>query len=404
MQPSMLEAFQKKGTFTASDLVTEQSVWETTLHKPKGSKNTHIMDYKLILSESAWKTLYTQCVELQKYAEVFQGATVGNSGKVVGQKAANRDLAAYSHPKQVPFLRSARGILEHPFLINYRHKNCIVITYPNDLQWPRLEKMDIFEGTKVLVESAADPSWGRRAKVAIERKSHYVSNSFWVATPRYDAKRLYNITYEVLAAVISWDVSNAWIIEHMTTTSIPEYAINTIPFPKNLSDNDCQALTEAVLQIEKAASEGTDIPEALQLEIDDILKTAYALDDATFKRLREVTNWSSNNTQSSSDRKTYQEDRDNWLVSGIAESIDTDQNTITLWLEGFDELQTVQIAPSMPVWMLRPNAAFRTEIPDEYFEHGSMDQSMVDWSTFSPQPYTYLSKEELFAKFTALLH
>ena len=57
----------------------------------------------------------------------------------------------------------------------------------------------------------------------------------------------------------------------------------------------------------------------------------------------------------------------------------------------------------MPGWMLRYGAAFRTRISEDYLEEGNINQALIDWDTFIPQPYAYLSGEELFAKFTALI-
>lgn len=78
-------------------------------------------------------------------------------------------------------------------------------------------------------------------------------------------------------------------------------------------------------------------------------------------------------------------------------------DSITFWIKDFDELQTVQIVPSMPGWMLRTNVAFRTEIPYRYVKHGIIDTTTISWGTFRPQPYTYMSEEELLEGFADLL-
>ena len=387
MQRSTLKNFQDQGTFTASQLVVDQSNWSKTIYKSEGSDNTHIMEYKLILSERVWQKIVTQSVRLEERADIFRGAIVGS----------RRRYFEYDDPKLVPWLSNAKKTHKRPFRIEYEQSPQTKL-YPNDFEEPRLNKKHIFEGTKVLAIHSPDPSWGKRAKVAIERNGYYVSGSYWVVTPLPEAEKM-SITHEVLAAIINWDVSNAWLIEHMTSLGIPEYAIDTVPFPKHLSNDDCKALTEAVLQIEKTLSDDEDTKIAAE-RIDAILKAAYRLDDDTFKRLHVVANWN-NKTQISFDHESVP-NKANWFISGIVDSVDAEQNTITLWMEGFDGLQKVQIAPSMPGWMLRPNAAFRTKIPDEYVEEGSIGQFIANWGLFSPQPYTYLSGEGLFARLTTI--
>ncbi len=388
IQKATHQKFQEAGVFTASQLVSDQSGWNEILYKLEGSENTHIIEYKLILPNQIWQQIRTQCIALKEYADIFRGAIVGS----------RRRYAATSDSKQVPWLSNVKKVLRRPFYIEYEHPPQTKL-YPNDFEEPRLNKKHIFDGSKVLVVHSPDPSWGKRAKVAIERNGYYVSGSFWIVSTLPDAEKLF-ITNEVLAAIINWDVSNAWLIEHTTSLGIPEYAINTVPFPKNLNENDCKTLKEAVLQIEKAAFENRGASEATHT-IDTILKKAYQLDNATFERLRKVMEWDSK-PQITLDPEPDRE-KANWFLSGIVDSVNAEQGTITLWLEGFHELQTVQIAPSMPGWMLRPGAAFRTKISDGYIDEGKIDPDTTDWGTFRPQPYTYMSEEELLEELSNLL-
>jgi hypothetical protein len=94
----------------------------------------------------------------------------------------------------------------------------------------------------------------------------------------------------------------------------------------------------------------------------------------------------------------------NWSLSGVVKSIDTEHGTITLSLRSFDKPQKVQIAPSMPGWMLRTNAAFHTKIPREYIENDAVDFDSADWGAFYPQHYTYLTDEELLDELARIFH
>ncbi len=282
VQLETLEDPKNVGLFTASGLVTNQSVWNEDARNSKGSKNTHIMDHWLILPEYAWRAVASHCVNLQGLVETTKGGSKG--------KAENRKKGKY--PKQVPWLDGVKDVMKRPFsaidIIDYSQTT--ILTYPDDLERPRLRKEHILAGTKVLVPYDPNPSWGRRARVAIERKGYYVSDSFWVIAPTSLAQQNH-ITCEVLAAVLSWDVSNAWIVEHLKSPAIPKRAMDTIPFPKDLSKEDCENLSQAVLRLEKAIYANKPELEEANQTIDTILKAAYHLDETTFDRLRLVKEW-----------------------------------------------------------------------------------------------------------------
>lgn len=392
VQPKTLENLKGSGifTFTASSLVIDQSAWDE-----KGisasSRNTHIMDYQIILPEYSWRAIRSHSINLQEHADIIKGASVG--------KPENR-RTDYPFPKQVLWLTGVKRVMKRPFFIDY--EQATTITYPNGLERPRLDKEHILAGKKVVVVYDPDTTWGKRNKVAIVREKYYVSDSFWVIVPTLSAQQNHNITCEVLAAVLNWDVSNAWIIEHLKSPAIPKRAMNTIPFPINLSVDDCIALTEAVWKLEEAAKANRPEPREANLAIDTVLKAAYRLDNATFERLRKIAEWDNNPQMTLDPEPDHQ--KANWFLSGVVDSIDAEQGTITLWMEGFDELQTVRIAPSMPGWMLRPNAAFRTKILEDYVEEGRIDEDIIDWGIFRPQPNTFMSQEELFEELSTLLH
>lgn len=399
VQPATLQELQKiQGlAFTASGLTIDQSTWNEYAKNSPNSQNTHIMDYHIILPEYAWKFIRSYSVNLQAVAEIVKGASRG--------KLENRRWADYPFPKRVPWLTGIQRVMPRSFVINYTHAETII--YPNDLEEPRKsknpvrDKEHILSGTKVLVVYDPNPSWGKRNKLAIERNHHYPSDSFWVITPNAFAEQQ-GVTCEVLAAVLSWDVSNAWIVEHLKSPAILKRVMNSIPFPKYLSQHECQILTEAVWKLEEAASDNQEAPQDATQMIDAILKAAYHLDDATFERLRKVAEWDSK-PQVTLDIQSDQA-KAIWNLSGVVRSVQAEEGTITLWMEGFHELQTVRIMPSMPGWMLRPGVAFRTKIPDVYLDDGSINPSNADWGMFRPQPYTYMSEEDLLVELSKLLH
>lgn len=389
VQSGTLKNFQDTGIVTASSLVADQSTWKTTTYRSRRSKNTFVMEYKLILSDFEWQQIQSRCTNLDAYGDVSRGAIVGTQRK-----------AAQSEPsKEVLWLPNASAI-PTSFQIRYEDPPQTKI-YPNDFERERPKDQHIFEGTKVLVVRSTDTSWGRRSKVAIERRGYYVSGSYLVVVPRSD-KTLWTdpkqkaITNEVLAAIIYWDIGNAWLIEHTTSLGTPNYAIETIPFPTTLTIDDCEALTIAVKRLE--GNNDFDI-EALDL-IDNILKRAYKLDESTFNHLREITKWDSKTSI------VYDEQPNrmnaNRFVSGYVESVDARQNAIKLRLQGLKGLQRVRITPSMPGWLLRPEVEFYTKLPFDYVEQERIPFENIDWDTFYPQTYTYMSEDELMNSFAKL--
>ncbi len=354
----------------------------------------------LALPQHQWGMIREHCTNFASRAEIMRGATEG-------RKPEKKRWRDFPNPKQIHWFRSIKRAMpsSRPWWLDYTQASQII--YPNDLKEPcknkdpLKDKEYLLKGMKVLIPYDTDTSWGKRVRVAIERRDHYVSDHFYVVVPTAQAQ-VTHITHEVIAAVLNWDVSNAWVVEHLKSPSIPKRVMDTIPFPSDLNEKDCKNLTQAVLRLEEAAYAHEPEPTEANLIIDSILKRVYHLDDATFARLRQMKEWDSK-PQITLDPLPYSDEAD-CFVSGIVDSIHTDEGTITLWVKGFEELQTMRITSSMPGWMLRPDVSFRTEIPRKYIKHGAIDANSTAWGTFRPQPYTYLSEEELLEKFASLLH
>ena len=46
---------------------------------------------------------------------------------------------------------------------------------------------------------------------------------------------------------------------------------------------------------------------------------------------------------------------------------------------------------------------FSHQIPEGYVDGGKIDPDITDWGAFRPQPYTYMSEEELLEELSNLL-
>jgi len=385
VQPGTIEKFKSVGAFTSSSITVNQAVWHTTEWKDESKTVTHVMDYKTILPEVTWQAIRKQCIELQECAAITRGITRGTKRK-------SYDIP----PRFVYLLPNVKDTFPSSYLLNYTKAEKLL--YPDNSERPRLEYEPLFQAQKVLLQYVQTPSWGRRAKVAIERRGYYVSEHFYAIGIQKNTlwKPTYTLTNEILAAILEWDVSNAWIIEHMRSPNIPSYALKTIPIPTILSKEDCKDLTDAILIIEKDVNARKFVsPEGIEAHnvIDRILKVAYHLDEHTFKRLREVRYWEDEHRITLD--LQLEQTRANWLTSGIVDHVDAERGKITLWMDGFDELQQVNIVPSMPGWLLRPNAAFLTKIPRDYRRQKKIDPDTYDWGAFRPQPYMYMTNEDL---------
>jgi hypothetical protein len=341
LQPSAIDVFLRSGSFTASTIVTDQTSWLNTVWKSEsGEKIDCVFDYTTILPKSLWRTIEQHCYKLHDYTD-----------------------------NAIEFITSIK----------------------------MSKSASSFQEAKILLQYLQDEQWGKRVKTAVMPKRNRALDIAYLIDP---SRTLWNwklnITREVLEIILEWDVSNAWIIEHMKSADVLLYTIQNIPIPNELSEQDCQILTNAALALKEVKQTMNAMAPAAskaQNEIDTVLRKAYHLDDSTFLRLRKVMQWQDRYYTTLDVQPDLS--KANWFTSGVVEGIVAGTDKIQLWVDGFDDLQTVQIVPSMPGWMLRPGAAFLTKFPREFRRRRKIDPENIDWAYFHPQPYMYMSEEEL---------
>jgi len=379
VQKSTIEAFKKSGIFTASNIASGFSIPEDGDIKTS-AKETYRIDAPVILSDVDWHTLRQRCRNLAEYATIFPGT-------IRGKKKENKRWLDDPEQREVLWLTNALKTVPGLWHINYRA--AISKTYPRDFEEPRLEYQDILDSEKIIMVAKPNPSWGRRAKAVVERQGYHVSHSFWVVWP--DEKTNPYLSKEALTAIMNWHVSNAWIAEYLNYPWIERRIIETIPIPRDLSPDDCLALTDAVRAIERAAYAHQRLPEDSVQSIDTILRRAYDLDDATYARLRAISEWDEHphiTLDPQPDRSVA-----DYVISGIVEEVQAEKGVVSLWISGFDDAQTVPIDPLMPGWMLRPETPFRAKIPFVHKRKRSLEG--VVWNSFAPQQHTYQDEDEL---------
>lgn len=383
IQNGTIEQFRKLGVFTASNATSELSLPNGNVNDTTDARNTYQIATSIILSDVAWKSLRQKCENLVSLATIFPGT-------IRGKKSQNKRWPDHPNQRDVLWLTNAPQVVPRSWYINY--DAAISAVYPKDFEKPRLKNQHLLDSEKIIVIASPNPSWGRRAKAVVERRGYHVSHSFWVVSPNVQVNP--NFTREAMTAIINWHVSNAWIAENRSYPWIERRIIDTIPIPRNLETNDYLNLTKAVQEIERAANTNQSLPEGATRSIDSILRKAYDLDDATYARLRAVAEWDEH-PQITLDPQLDRTVAD-YIISGVVDSVQAEQGTITLWMSGFDELQTVPIDPLMPGWLLRPEVAFRAKIPFSNKRKRTLDD--VVWNAFTPQQYTYRDERELVQK------
>ena len=381
---SHVTTLKRDGVFTSSSVFPDQGIWT---EGRRSGKTTHVFEYTTILSDREWKAVREGCVSLGEVAQIVPGCTRG---------AAGRRNYVEKKPKRVVLLSKAGTTLPEEFAFDYAHAEKDML-YPNDFEWPRLDSLSVFEGEKILLLSDPDPSWGKRVKLGIERSGMFPGDGFLAISPLEGTQ----IGLEVLASVIRWKVGNAWIVEHLKTRKINTEILRRIPIPKSLLSEKSAAkqLKTLLVRVERAAIAGRK-DDAAEAEMDSILRKAYGItDESVWERLCAVYRWDEIGEQTPSFDLPQTNVRADWIVEGAVETVDVAQNTLTVWLTGLDELQTVPIVPRFPGWMLRVGVKFRTMVPSAEARSGKI--SGASWGVFEPANYTYLTVKEMTTRLNA---
>lgn len=90
----------------------------------------------------------------------------------------------------------------------------------------------------------------------------------------------------------------------------------------------------------------------------------------------------------------------NWKISGVVDTVRAD--SLVLWMDGFNELQTVPRLPIMPKWMLHPDVPFNTSIPRSCVQQRDLSGNTA-WGFFSCPENTDLNMDELYAELRSTL-
>lgn len=379
IQQNHIDDFRINGKFSTSCIVSNQARWNESSKRSKN--NNYVIDYKLLLPEHSWNKIISTSFRLDDMAVIFQGL-------IEGQKPESKRMLDHVDSTEIQWYKGVRNVIKSPYHTTY--ENPLHAVYPNDFEEPRYSYHRYFSQEKVLLNALANNSrWEKKVKVTIDRRGVYVSDNF-VIVALHDAPALTYVSHEVVAAVMDWKVCNAWLVEHLKHPRFPLSAIRSLPFPK-LTEDDCATIKSAVLEIEAAKQRGETATDHFERIIDETLRYAYKLDDTSYQLLSNIIGQEEKNFGSSC---TYEKIAEWWNVCGAVEAVDATNSEVTLWMRGFDALQTIQIPPEMPGWVLREGATFCTKIPRELLKKGQLENNQL-WGRFYPQEYTYMDEAEL---------
>jgi hypothetical protein len=367
-QRALIGRFKESGLFTRSAIAASQEEWTAGYRESKGAKTTHVLSYSTILTASEWAAIRSRCIPLAEVSRVVSGCIKGSLGRC--RKKVDR-------PEIVTWLSGPLKVSQ--------------VTYPNEVEEPRYEDRDLFEAPKVLLVSDPNPSWGKRVKVAIDRRGAFASESFFVIGPRQEPPA---VSPEVIAAVIRWKACNGWVLERLRYPKINKWVVESMPFPRSLlsSAQESGRLARAVQSLEREAQRGKKDEESEQ-EIESILLRAYDLPRGpVWERLSAAYNWDSVAVDRTSlDGRVFANGAD-WIAQGAVVEVLGREEQVTLWLNCFDEPQSVRISPSMPGWLLRPETKFIAKVPASEVRSGRLTGR--SWGGFEPEQFTYLSLAE----------
>lgn len=361
--------FLNKGITNFSYIFPDQSKWES--EKP---------DFQFIpnIFDELWK-------RLSKFQKLGDIATIKNGIKP--GKGREDHFCNDNPPEGWKKWLNGPSALRH-FLIDWENQKIGAnqyINYPIRCRKALdLKRLFEAENKKIIMNARMNPNARWRIRAAIDDKGYFPSYYLFVL---FDIKN--NLTLEELTSVLNHTIANAWSDDHIRAKYFHKSLLNKLPIPefnkfqkKNLEDLVRQLMNKP------ADSEYQGIIR----QIDDIVDSAYGLSEEEKLRLKAagfVREGYEGEFHTAKHKKLSDK---TWIVTGIVEDIDANNNLIQIWFSGFGEDSVkIPIPREMPGWAIRPDVAFEAEIP---FEH----RYEPDWNklqSFRPVRYSYMTEEEL---------
>ncbi|MDE0101201.1 MAG: N-6 DNA methylase [Bryobacterales bacterium] len=305
-----------------------------------------------------------------------------------------------------PWLAGVRDI--DPYLVSPSTNH--YVSYPGDLQWPRLDLEPVFSSpwSKVLLNSGRAPNNPWRLLAAIDTIGVFPSQSFHCLIPKSDSVRL-----EELVAVLNSSYANAWMDSRNRKRWLSESTLREMPMPTFTGSTQTELVDRVtdIMRLKEANQDHTHRTSAQAttlrqhiLAIDDLVCDALEIDEdgrQVFEQIfaghrRPGSEWPKPHTSSTIPTEVFTDRQ--WPITGEIMHVDAESSEATLWVRGFNADQPFQIPipESLPGWALRPDTAFQAEVPRRAKEINSLfatdisDVRLLDFSFSKPEDLVQL--------------
>ena len=281
------------------------------------------------------------------------------------------------------------------------------VRYPGNLQWPRIALETVFASprSKVLINSGRAPGNPWRIYAAIDDFGYFPSQNIHCVIPNDQSVGL-----EELAAVLNSSIASAWVDSRNRKRWIGRNTLQDMPFPI-FTVSMRESIINLVTQIMSLKQQELGRPPTQQSNVEAIRRLALSIDELVCHALdvsdegrkmldrlfaghrRPGIEWSGyiqpreEIPATSSGRK--------WSVTGQVIHTDAENNALTIWMRGYNDSQPfrIPIPEAMPGWALRPEAAFKAEVP--WKVRYSQQPLADDLTNFRPMDFLYSQPEEL---------
>jgi len=292
------------------------------------------------------------------------------------------------------------GKILEPFLISWHRQSKKYVKYPSEEVERGRNKEDFEVPRKVVMNATRNPSSPWRFYAAIDSSKLVVTENFHYVLPK-------GATCEELVAILNSMLANAWFAGNVYHRDVTLEVLQKLPFPE-FSPQQKKAIKNIVSEIEFMKQTPGMIDRRIQMHIDnldDIIFDAYMISSDERQQIRGLMGlfprpgyeWEKT-SPNLEPTETYQ--GKSWILTGQVEDINPESNQITLWIDGKDDLVTLDIPATMPGWALRSGVTFQAATPWE--QRYSSDFSKVSWLDFQPLDYGYFTIDELETYLTSL--
>ena len=359
-------------------------------------ENPGVRFYSSHLEGSVWDAIRVSN-RLKDFALIRNGIIPGKD-----QRTDHFDTSSRGEEWK-PWLSGTRDF--EPYVVNPR--DIKFVKYPGNLQWPRSDLESAFElpRSKILVNSGRAPGNPWRIYAAVDHVGYFPSQSIHCVLPKGDS-----VSLEEFVAVLNSPVASAWVDSRNRKRWIGEDTLRDLPFPvfTGPQRETVIARVKEITELKNREFGGRPIynPDAqrirdLALSIDEIVFDAFRIGESGRRILgkyfagypRPGLEWIDNDQQTGMSVSTSDDRK--WSVTGQVVQIDTENQTMTVWVRGYhDDLPfQIPIPEAMPGWALRSEAAFKAEIAWNTRDAAQLGPD--DLTDFRPLEFSHTETDEL---------